>query len=379
MKELEESKRQAEKALAEELSLKSFARKGAPAKEQKSKNPKAQDAQSSASGADSRVKEQLSHSNRQLQAMANQVRALGATPVFVKRPNQGNNSDKGSSSSKSSRSSNESSDKSSRGRNKTKGGDRAAEAKAKAGKSDANKAKDKPKSFASSSSSSSGKKDLSHITCSKCKKTGHYANKCPDKAKGSPGRSPPASSNSSSSSKSLGGKGTSKGNGVCHFHKPWRSADRGGPKRCTNGDKCNLKHAGSQAEYDKLNKGKKPAQKGAVAIHRGLVARFFQPAIPASNSDFPMHMSGPAEYASPPEYSDVNMPQPCETHRSPSEDEGSIRGSKHIYFYRATGGMPTLLGPPPINMHIHMSRHMVIQNCTSKPAQVSDVGGQASR
>ena len=70
MKELEESKRQAEKALAEELSLKSFARKGAPAKEQKTKNPKAQDAQSSASGADSRVKEQLSHSNRQLQAMA---------------------------------------------------------------------------------------------------------------------------------------------------------------------------------------------------------------------------------------------------------------------------------------------------------------------
>ena len=41
MKELEESKRQAEKALAEELSLKSFARKGAPAKEQKTKNPKA--------------------------------------------------------------------------------------------------------------------------------------------------------------------------------------------------------------------------------------------------------------------------------------------------------------------------------------------------
>ncbi len=58
--------------------MKSFARKGAAAKQQNSKDQKAQDA--SASGSDSRVKEQLSHSNRQLQAMANQVRALGAVP-----------------------------------------------------------------------------------------------------------------------------------------------------------------------------------------------------------------------------------------------------------------------------------------------------------
>ena len=70
---------------------------------------------------------------------------------------------------------------------------------------------------------------------------------------------------------------------MCHFHKPWRSADRGGPKKCTNGDKCSFKHAGSQAEYDKLAKKKQPAQKGAVGLRFGLIARFFQSAIIASS------------------------------------------------------------------------------------------------
>ena len=230
MRELEESKKQAEKALAEELSLKSFARKGAPAKQQQnSKSSNAHDTESSVSGADTRVKEQLSHGNRQLQAMANQVRALGALPLFVKRPNQGSN-EKGNNSGKSSssKSSSSSSDKSSsRGRSKTKGSDRGAEhAKAKAGKSDANKSKGKPKAAASPSPS----KDLSHITCHNCKKTGHYSNKCPDakKNKGSPGRSPSpdgsrsSSSKSSSSTKSDKSKSSSAGQGVCHFHKPWR-------------------------------------------------------------------------------------------------------------------------------------------------------------
>ena len=92
-KDVEESKRQAEKALTEELTLKPSARKGAPAKEQKGKKATTHDAESNASGEGSRTKEQLAHSNRQLQAMAKQVRALGATPVFVKRPNQGNDSD----------------------------------------------------------------------------------------------------------------------------------------------------------------------------------------------------------------------------------------------------------------------------------------------
>ena len=85
----ENSNKEAGKALAEELSFTSFARKGAPAKQKQ--NSKAQDTESGASGADTRVKEQLSHSNRQLQAMANQVRALGAVPLFVKRTNQGSN------------------------------------------------------------------------------------------------------------------------------------------------------------------------------------------------------------------------------------------------------------------------------------------------
>ena len=85
IKEVEEAKKQAEKDLADELSLKSFAKKGVPGKsqnpkkDQKAKSP-AHDAET-ASGSDSRVKEQLSHSNRQLQAMANSP-GPGSSPTF---------------------------------------------------------------------------------------------------------------------------------------------------------------------------------------------------------------------------------------------------------------------------------------------------------
>ena len=92
IKEVEESRRAAEKALQDELSLKTSAKKRAAGKGQdpkrdskKKANKPAKDAES-ASDSDSRFKERLSHSNRQLQAMASQVRALGAVPVFVKRP-----------------------------------------------------------------------------------------------------------------------------------------------------------------------------------------------------------------------------------------------------------------------------------------------------
>ena len=72
----------------------------------KKANKPARDAESSSQEPSSRLKERLSHSNRQLQAMALQVKALGAVPVFVKRPESGH--EKG----------NNSSDQSHRGRNK---------------------------------------------------------------------------------------------------------------------------------------------------------------------------------------------------------------------------------------------------------------------
>ena len=67
MKEVEEAKRAAEKALQDELSLKTFAKKGAagkgqnPKKDQKNKAKSPANDAESASSSDSRFKEQLSH------------------------------------------------------------------------------------------------------------------------------------------------------------------------------------------------------------------------------------------------------------------------------------------------------------------------------
>ena len=105
---------------------------------------------------------------------------------------------------------------------------------------------------------------------------------------------------------------------MCHFHKPWRSAENGGPKSCTNGDNCSFKHAKNQAEYEKLNKDKSTPRKGAVAILRGCVARFFQPTIHALQSETHVKRSGHKEYASPHE----------------------ARKSQYLYFHRTSGGRP---------------------------------------
>ncbi len=110
------------------------------------------------------------------------------------------------------------------------------------------------------------KYDLSNVLCNKCKQKGHYANRCPeDKTNASPGREPKrSSSRSSHSSKSSNGSWQS--GKPCHFHRPWRSQDRGGPKKCTN-DACAFKHCDSKKEFYKLSNKtgkKKPTATGAV-------------------------------------------------------------------------------------------------------------------
>ena len=85
-KEVQESRRASEKALHEQLTLQAPSKKGAPGKTSEPKpEPKknakkpAKDAESASQGSDPRLKEALSHSSRQLQAMASQVKAFSAS------------------------------------------------------------------------------------------------------------------------------------------------------------------------------------------------------------------------------------------------------------------------------------------------------------
>ena len=173
---------------------------------------------------------------------------------------------------------------------------------------------------------------------------------------------------------------------MCHFHKPWRSADRGGPKKCTN-DKCSFKQAGSQAEYDKLAK-KKPAQKGAVGIRFGLVDRCIQSAFVASCPTMSSGLqivrpvtSNPSgsEYASPLVSDCVADPThtfPLHCPESEGEAANHVSGSMRInqphcpvsggeaddsdhdytYFYQADGGTTAMLSPPAVMMRMPRSR-----------------------
>ena len=215
----------------------------------------------------------LSHAHRQLQAMAAQVREAGLSPIFVKNPKggtKGNKNNRSRSPGNSSKTSDAGSVKSEnsgrKGRGKNSGKPKAkAKGKAKAG-------------------SSGDAKDISEVVCYNCGDKGHYSNKCtkPKKARGSPGSTPPGSSKSSSASSSSGrsssngsqDSGTGPIDRVCHFHKPWRKKEQGGPKKCTSGDSCRFIHAESEKAYKakeaETGRKKKQPSRGQVARMPGL-------------------------------------------------------------------------------------------------------------
>ena len=84
-KEVADSRKAAEKAMHESLSLNPTPKRGnagkQPKEPKKPGQPKAE-----LSGGDAAFKEQLAHEQRQKQALAAQVRDLGGKPVFVPKP-----------------------------------------------------------------------------------------------------------------------------------------------------------------------------------------------------------------------------------------------------------------------------------------------------
>ena len=87
-KEVAESRKAAEKALHDSLSLNPTTKRGNAGKQPKQPKEPGQP-KAEPSGGDADLKGKLSHANRQLQAMAAQVREAGKTPVFVKKPDKG--------------------------------------------------------------------------------------------------------------------------------------------------------------------------------------------------------------------------------------------------------------------------------------------------
>ena len=184
------------------------------------------------------MKAKLSHKERQLQAMAGQVKERGGTPVFVPDP-KGKGKSKGKKPRSNSPSKGKDSDSSSSPSGKSSGKKAKAKAKAKSAGKDA--------------------KNVEDVTCYNCGAKGHYANKCthPKKQRGNPGSqsrdsspsSSPLGSPRSSSNGSTNGAGSGPVDKVCHFHKPWRNAEQGGPKTCTSGKDCRFIHARNEKEY----------------------------------------------------------------------------------------------------------------------------------
>ena len=192
------------------------------------------------------MQSKLSHSQRQIQALAAQIKESGGTPTFVKNL-KGNSKGK-------------------KGRSRSPGGsskdsDASSVASKNSTKKGAGNKSCKPKAKAKGKASSSSPRDE------------------PKKARGNAGSTPPqsprqsvASDSNRSSSNGSSGSGNEKIDRVCHFHKPWRKPEQGGPKKCTNTD-CRYIHAGSEKAYrEKLAaQPKKKASRGQVARVPGLL------------------------------------------------------------------------------------------------------------
>ncbi len=102
-KEIAESRKAAERALNDALSLgpaplqpRGHAGKKGDAPQPKTEPKTAKDAKSSSNAVDggsADMQSKLSHSQRQIQALAAQIKESGGTPIFVKNP-EGNSKDK---------------------------------------------------------------------------------------------------------------------------------------------------------------------------------------------------------------------------------------------------------------------------------------------
>ena len=81
---------------------------------------------------------------------------------------------------------------------------------------------------------------------------------------GSPESSPPSSPRSSYPASSSAASVASKSptNKVCHFHRPHRTAENGGPKTCTSGSDCKFVHAKDEKDYAAKQKAERTG-KGA--------------------------------------------------------------------------------------------------------------------
>ena len=86
-----------------------------------------------------------------------------------------------------------------------------------------------------------------------------------------PPGSPRSSSASGSGSSSNGSEGSGNGpiDRVCHFHKPWRKPEQGGPRKCTSGKDCRYIHTDSEKAYREKLAAQGPQKKSS----RGQVAR----------------------------------------------------------------------------------------------------------
>ena len=162
-KEIAESRKAAERALNDALSLgpapkqpRGHAGKKGDAPQPKTEPKTAKDAKSSSDavrGGDTDMQVKLSHAHRQLQAMAAQVREQGGTPIFVKNP-KGNSKGK--------------KDRSRSPGGSSKDSDAGSVASKYYNKKGAGKKSGKPKAKAKGKASASSPRDVREIVCYNC-------------------------------------------------------------------------------------------------------------------------------------------------------------------------------------------------------------------
>ena len=165
------------------------------------------DAEVASHGQDSTLEEALSHGSKQLQATAEHAKATSSVHIFAETPGCAGG-EKGS----------EGSDRISRGHIRSPGSHRSAEAQAdEESDSDA-------EAEAIAQGAPPNRRDLSKIMCNKCRKAGHYANRCPEHPQGASGLqagyTPPESPRSDVSSSSSGSSDIS-------ITARWRRSHRG--------------------------------------------------------------------------------------------------------------------------------------------------------